>query len=60
MNDEKVVCTCMDVTVGDIREAIKNGAKDFEEVQEITGVSSVCGMCRDYAKNVVKAILDGE
>lgn len=50
----------MGVTIGDIRAAIENGAKDFDEVQEITGVSSVCGRCRDYAENVVKAILDGE
>ncbi len=60
MNDDKIVCTCMGVTVGDIREAIENGASDFEEVQETTGVSDVCGQCRDYAENVVKAILDGE
>lgn len=60
MNDDKIVCTCMGVTVGDIREAIENGASDFEEVQETTGVSDVCGQCRDYAENVVKAILEGE
>ncbi|MDY3972098.1 MAG: (2Fe-2S)-binding protein [Clostridia bacterium] len=60
MNNDKTVCDCMGVTIGDIRAAIENGAKDFDEVQEITGVSSVCGRCRDYAENVVKAILDGE
>lgn len=60
MNDEKIVCNCTGVTIGDIRAAIENGASTFDEVQEITGVSSVCGGCLDYAQNVVKAILDGE
>lgn len=60
MQDDKLVCNCVGVTVGDIREAIKKGAADFDEVQEATGVSSVCGQCREYAENVVKAILDGE
>ena len=38
MNDNKTVCDCMGVTIGDIRAAIENGAKDFDEVQEVTGV----------------------
>lgn len=60
MKDDKIVCNCVGVTIGDIRKAIENGAADFDEVQEATGVSSVCGSCREYAENVVKAILDGE
>ncbi len=60
MNDEKIVCNCTGVTIGDIRAAIENGASTFDEVQEVTGVSSVCGQCLDYAQNVVKSILDGE
>lgn len=60
MNDDKTVCGCMGVTIGDIRSAIENGAADFDEIQEVTGAASVCGHCRDYAENVVKAILDGE
>lgn len=60
MNDDKLVCGCTGVTVGDIRRAIENGASDFDEVQEVSAVSTVCGRCRDYAENVVKAILDGE
>ncbi len=60
MSDDKIVCNCMGVTVGDIREAIKNGASNFEEVQEATSAATVCGKCLEYAENVVKAILDGE
>lgn len=60
MNDEKLVCNCTGVTVGDIRSAVENGAKTFEELQDATGVSTVCGACREYAENVFKAIIDGE
>lgn len=60
MQEDKLVCNCVGVTVADIREAIKKGASNFDEVQEATGVSSVCGECREYAENVVKEILDGE
>lgn len=57
MNDEKLVCNCTGITVGDIRKAIENGARDFEAVQEATGASTVCGGCIDYAQNVAKEIL---
>lgn len=60
MNDEKLVCNCTGVTVGDIRKAVADGAKTFEELQDATGVSTVCGSCREYAENVFKAIVDGE
>lgn len=60
MQEDKLVCSCVGVIVADIRTAIENGAKDFDAVQEATGVSSVCGACREYAENVVEAILNGE
>ena len=60
MQDDKLVCNCTGVTVGDIREAIKKGASTFDEVQEATGVASVCGACLAQEQSVVKAIFDGE
>jgi bacterioferritin-associated ferredoxin len=60
VKDEKIVCPCMGITVGDIRKAVSNGAADFNDVSEMIGISSVCGRCRDYAENVVNAVLDGE
>lgn len=60
MKDDKIVCSCMNVTVGDIRRAIKDGARSFEEVSDMTGASTVCGRCREYAENVFSAIMDGE
>ena len=58
MKDEKLVCNCTGVTIGDIRKAIENGARDFDAVQQATAVSTVCGGCMDHAKNVVNEILN--
>ena len=41
-DDKKIVCGCFNVTVGDLKIAIDNGAKSFQEIQEITSVSKGC------------------
>ncbi len=56
MEDANIVCTCLDVTVGDIKKAIENGAKTPEEVMEVTGAGSVCGACIDEVKSIVEKL----
>lgn len=51
MNNNQLVCKCKDVTVGDLREAVNSGAKSFEEVQNLTKVSTGCRGCTDHAKS---------
>ncbi len=57
MDNEKVVCGCYKVTVGDLNRAIKNGAKSFEEVQAITKVGTGCGNCVEGNKELVNELL---
>ncbi|MDS0527952.1 (2Fe-2S)-binding protein [Clostridium sp. SHJSY1] len=57
MNDEEVICQCTGVTVKDIKDAIENGAKSFEDVQEATEVSTVCGGCEDDVRQLVDQLL---
>lgn len=45
MNDEEIVCTCMGVTVGAIKEAFRNGAHSVADIQNATGAGTVCGAC---------------
>ncbi len=52
MNLEKLVCHCKHVTNGHIKDAVKAGAKTFEEVQEKTHLSQGCKRCLDNAKRV--------
>lgn len=46
MDRDTVLCHCMDVSAGAIMDAIDNGAKTYEEVQEVTGCGTVCGGCQ--------------
>lgn len=53
MDLDKIVCNCMSVTNGDIKEAVYSGASTLEEVQEATGAGTVCGGCIDDVQRVV-------
>ena len=53
MEENKVVCGCYKVTVEDLNNAVKNGAKSFEEVQDITKVGTGCGHCIKNNKELV-------
>lgn len=54
MNLDKVVCFCMNVTAGMIKDAVDNGASTLEEVQEITGAGTVCGSCIENVQRLVE------
>ena len=43
MDYDKIVCNCMGVTNGMIKEAVDAGAKTVAEVQDATGAGTVCG-----------------
>ena len=45
----KLVCQCMNVSDKDIEEAVLEGARTYEELQEHTKLGTVCGQCKDEA-----------
>lgn len=53
MNLDKIVCNCMQITSGMIKEAVAAGATTLEEVQEATGASTVCGVCLEDIERLV-------
>jgi len=57
MNNKKVICSCYNVTVKDLKKAIENGAESFKDVKEATKVSTSCKKCKDNAKSIVKKLL---
>ena len=57
INENQIVCGCYKVTVQDLNNAIKNGAKTFEEVQAITKVGTGCGNCIESNKALVAQLL---
>ncbi len=54
MDMDEIVCSCLNITNGMIRDAVKSGAKTLEEVQEITGAGTVCGACLDDVKRLIE------
>ncbi len=53
MNLEKIVCHCLGITNGMIKDAVESGAKTLEEVQEMTGAATVCGACREDVQRLI-------
>lgn len=45
INENQIICGCMNVTVQDMVNAIKKGARSFEDVQAVTKVGTGCGNC---------------
>ena len=60
MNNDKKVCYCRNVTMGDIVKAIEEGATTFAEVQSATRVGQGCGKCISRAENIVNEIVDSK
>lgn len=54
MNLDKVVCNCLSVTNGMIKDAVDNGASTLEEVQAITSAGTVCGSCIENVQRLVE------
>lgn len=54
MDLNEVVCTCLGVTKGAIKEAVEAGSHTLEEVQEATGAGTVCGACLDDIKQLIE------
>lgn len=47
--NSEVVCHCLNVTDKDIESAYKDGARDWEGLQERTKIGTVCGSCKERA-----------
>ena len=46
MDKDTEVCFCMEVSLGEILEAIKNGACTLEDMMNTTDAGTACGLCR--------------
>ncbi len=46
------VCICNAITDRSIREAAREGASTFAELQRRTGCSDCCGSCEDLARGI--------
>lgn len=53
MNFDKIVCNCLNITNGMIKDAVNAGADTLEEVQDVTGAGTVCGACLEDVQRLV-------
>ncbi len=47
------VCICHGISDRRLREAVRQGARSFEDLQATTGVSTCCGACEPTARELV-------
>lgn len=55
--DTAVICSCFDVTKGDICQAVRDGATNLADVKAATKASSGCGGCAGLVTSVMNAEL---
>ncbi|HRO93274.1 nitrite reductase large subunit NirB [Citricoccus sp.] len=52
--DEAQVCSCRDVSAGDLRRAVCGGCPDLAGLKACTGVGTQCGSCLPAAQKVME------
>lgn len=53
-NRDELICNCMDITKGEIIDAIKDGCDTLEKVQEKTEAGTVCGTCVEDIEDILE------
>ena len=56
MDREEVICTCMQITRGEIIDSIQNGSTSIEAVGEDTEAGTACGACHDDIQEILDEI----
>lgn len=51
---DDIVCTCLELTVRDIEDAIKGGATTLDAVMEKTQAGTVCGACIPDLEEIIE------
>ena len=54
MNLDKVVCHCMGITNGMIKDAVEAGATTLEQVMDATNAGTVCGACIEDIEHLIE------
>jgi bacterioferritin-associated ferredoxin len=53
-HDSVLVCHCLRVFDGEIRECVRTGARSVDDVSDRCGAGSACGGCRDSIETIVE------
>ena len=55
--EDRVVCSCLDVTYKTIKEAIENGDKTLEDIKDENEEGNICGMCEDEIQEIIDELV---
>lgn len=53
MDKDTIICGCFEVSYGDIRKAMSNGALTIEAIMEETSAGSGCGSCIEDIEEIL-------
>ena len=56
MASGRKICRCRNVSYLDIREAMKLGARDIEDIMESTGAATCCGGCTSEVLSILDSV----
>ena len=56
MAGERKICRCRNVSYLDIRQAMKLGARDIEDIMEATGAATCCGGCTSEVLSILDSV----
>ncbi|ERP31808.1 iron-sulfur cluster assembly scaffold protein [Chitinivibrio alkaliphilus] len=54
----KLICECKNVTDLDIEESILEGSRTYTDLQDDTGLGTVCGRCRETAESLLEHYIE--
>lgn len=55
MEDNEIICNCLQVDYITIKEAIGNGANTVQDIAEATGATTACGGCTGRVEEILEA-----
>ncbi len=58
MENDDIVCNCMQITKEEIIEAIKAGNHTIDDIGEANEAGTVCGSCHDDIEDIIKEVVD--
>lgn len=56
LQDPTLVCTCNDLYIDNIEEAIREGEDEYEEIMQYNDTFSRCGECHVHVQQLVDKI----
>ncbi|MCT4639707.1 MAG: (2Fe-2S)-binding protein [Bacteroidales bacterium] len=57
MEEDQVICSCMNVTTSAIVNAIKKeGLTTPEQIQDVTLAATACGGCQDFLVDILDEV----